>query len=658
VSLSNWIGGAAFLGPIAGLGVIALVLVLGRFAFWLRHFARRTPARGAVEGGVRPGPSGDPIADILLARRNSFDRAWRLATELLTSSGRRIVLLDGAASLAALLGLAGTFIALRGMAVGVGSAPVPFEAGRLAWALGPLLSGLAVFVFARASLGLFHAWENSLRLEVGFALQTPLALPAVRIESPVADLLRPAGEPGPQAQEPPPRPAAASETLRGWVRRPWAPPPREGVLASLRAGALFAVCLLGSVLFHSAIILLARHLDSSASSTRAREGDGVFHASLVANRPEPEALRLESKREEALLPPEPPAVPPPPPAVPKEPEPARPPKSDPEVLETPAAESKPAPEKEEARPASRPEPSPSPPPPAAIPEAERIPEPAAPAEPKTKETADARPDPPAQPRYTETPKAPEKSPEPVASPPAPEGRSLATPAAKDTPVSSPEPAANLGLGQKAPENSEPTALSPSPRASNEISTLGDYRRFLSREMKTGASEGQYVPNLRFGDNKPQENREIMRYFGMELIAYPADQKFYVYIEPEQGLFSRSNDFSYIRNFSTRVIFRNSPYFDTLRAETARRIGVDASSLVVAQLLKPSSAAYIGWKERESAKRAGIVLEDVEACEATFVKTPFGVWIVRIDRLLLRDGKSVPVRDFEWARLSNGKGDDP
>jgi hypothetical protein len=183
--------------------------------------------------------------------------------------------------------------------------------------------------------------------------------------------------------------------------------------------------------------------------------------------------------------------------------------------------------------------------------------------------------------------------------------------------------------------------------------MKEYRQFLEKEMKAGASDARYLPTLRFGDNKEQENREITRYFGMELIAYPKNQKFYVYIDPDQGLYSRSNDFSYIKGFSNRVIFRSSPYFDTLRAEAARRVGVAADTLVVAQLLKPSSAAYIGWKEAECARRAGVALESVEACEASFVKTRFGVWIVRIDRLLLRGGQAQAVEDFEWTRVAGG-----
>ena len=73
---------------------------------------------------------------------------------------------------------------------------------------------------------------------------------------------------------------------------------------------------------------------------------------------------------------------------------------------------------------------------------------------------------------------------------------------------------------------------------------------------------------------------------------------------------------------------------------------------MAQLLKPSSAAYIGWKEAECAKRAGVALDSVDACDASFVKTSFGVWIVRIDRLLLKDGRTLTVDDFEWAKVAS------
>jgi hypothetical protein len=318
--------------------------------------------------------------------------------------------------------------------------------------------------------------------------------------------------------------------------------------------------------------------------------------------------------------------------------------------EKPVQAPKPAPVAEkEVKPAAPPEPPSAPPAPSAAREVEAAPEPPAPAAPKAKETAAASPEPPARVRYTETPKPAAMPAAPAAEEPGPAARTPAPPGPAGGPAAPGAAPAVLGFGD--PDKTAGSAGSDSKGGGGEISSVRDYRRFLAREMKSGGGEGQYVPNLRFGDNKPQENREIMRYFGMELIAYPKNQKFYVYIDPEQGLYSRSNDFTYIHNFSSRVIFRNSPYFDSLRAEAARRVGVDASTLVVAQLLKPSSAAYIGWKERECSRRAGVALEDVDACEATFAKTPFGVWIVRIDRLLMRDGRTIQIQDFEWTKVS-------
>ena len=59
--------------------------------------------------------------------------------------------------------------------------------------------------------------------------------------------------------------------------------------------------------------------------------------------------------------------------------------------------------------------------------------------------------------------------------------------------------------------------------------------------------------------------------------------------------------------------------------------------------------------RGSGKSISVPLEGVEACDASFVKTPFGVWIVRIDRLLLKDGRTLTVDDFEWTKVASAAG---
>src|SRR4029079_19224174 len=232
--------------------------------------------------------------------------------------------------------------------------------------------------------------------------------------------------------------------------------------------------------------------------------------------------------------------PPPKEAPPKEPAPVEAPKA--EAPEPAALTERPKPE-----PAAKPEPAPAAPPPVA--EAKEA---------ETKEADHVKPAagaPPPPAKITETAKD-AGAPPPEPAPPAPSKVGA-------------EPAV-LGFGDPAKAREKAEGAAGSDTRGSGLSTMKDYRQFLAREMKAGAAEGQYVPNLRFGDNKAQENREIMRYFGMELIAYPRTQKFYVYIDPDQGLFSRSNDFAFIRNFSSRAIFRTSPYFDTLRAEAARK----------------------------------------------------------------------------------------
>lgn len=203
---------------------------------------------------------------------------------------------------------------------------------------------------------------------------------------------------------------------------------------------------------------------------------------------------------------------------------------------------------------------------------------------------------------------------------------------------------------KTPDRSEKeTTKEPEPREEKPVAKLSDYRAYLEREMPKGGTSYPYVPKIRFGDNTETENREIMRYFGMELIAYPKDRSYYVYLDPAQGLASKSTDFEYLKNFSNRVIFRESAFFRSLRDLAAKTAGVAPEELVVAQLLKSATARYIEWKQKSAAEAAKIALEEVVTCEATFVRIPTGVWIARIDAMILKDGRRIEARDPEWEK---------
>jgi hypothetical protein len=609
-ALERIVGTTTWLGSIGALGGVALLLIAGSLFARMRRFLAGESAS--------PGQPRDKGA---------------AALEMI-------------ASLAAAVGVLGTFFALRA------------DGSRLIPLFAPVLAGQVVFVFCQGALGLFRSWNvgpTPSPLLAPFPQDRAGALPPPLSQSIGGDpwpvgISRPAdGVPG---ASPPPR----------RHRRPPTPPLRISRMDAVARGAFLLACMIGSILVHAAVLFVALRVHAGSEPVKSPERAGVFAASLVPASRQPSPVFEEIKKEEPPPPPKPEAPKPEPPPEPPKPEP-KPEAPSEAAKEAPvaAATEQPKPElspiakettaKAEA-PAEKPKteapPAAPPPPPAA--EAAPSESPARKAETESAKAEAPKPSasaPPPRSRVTESPETPAGS-QPAEPTPAP--------AAAPPPKAGAEPRV-LGFGEppKNPENPEGPAGSDPRGTASDISTLKDYRKFLAREMKSGAADGPYVPHLRFGDNTAQENREITRYFGMELIAYPKNQKFYVYISPEQDLYSRSNDFTYIQNFSSRAIFRSSPYFDSLRAEAAKRVGAPAESLVLAQLLKPASATYIGWKEAECARRAGVTLAAVEACDATFVKTPFGVWIVRIDRLVLKDGRTMAVEDFEWTRVAASAG---
>src|SRR5947207_3971682 len=135
------------LGPIVALGGAALLLIAGRLFFWTRHFLRRED-RSATDAG---------------RRRLEAIRAGR----------KRVVLIEGIATLAAALGLLATFLDLRSGEAG----SIRPDADRLSLLFAPALSGLGVFVLCRGALGLFHSWTEALRTETVLVPPGPVVLP-------------------------------------------------------------------------------------------------------------------------------------------------------------------------------------------------------------------------------------------------------------------------------------------------------------------------------------------------------------------------------------------------------------------------------------------------------------------------------------------------
>src|SRR5690242_20352709 len=119
---------AVRLGPLAALAGAALLLIAGRLLFWTRHFLRRDD--------------------------RSPSEAGRRQREAVSASGKRVVLIEWIATLAAALGLAATFLDLKHGSAGT-------DPERLSRVFAPALSGLFVFVLSQGALGLFRSWAES-----------------------------------------------------------------------------------------------------------------------------------------------------------------------------------------------------------------------------------------------------------------------------------------------------------------------------------------------------------------------------------------------------------------------------------------------------------------------------------------------------------------
>src|SRR5262245_5633620 len=206
------------------------------------------------------------------------------------------------ASLAAAVGLLGSFLALRA------------DGGRLITLFAPAMAGMVVFLFCQGALGLFRSWT-----EVG---PLPAPVPLERREIAVVPFIGPiGGDPWPTESV---RPPAAAPALR--VRRPAVPPVPPAKEDPVAKAGIIAACMIGSILLHSAVFFIALRVHSGAARAKEPERAGVFAASIVPSPKDPAPLFEDVKKEEPPPPPKP--VPPPEPPKPAPP-PPEPPKVDP-----------------------------------------------------------------------------------------------------------------------------------------------------------------------------------------------------------------------------------------------------------------------------------------------------------------------------------------
>lgn len=168
-------------------------------------------------------------------------------------------------------------------------------------------------------------------------------------------------------------------------------------------------------------------------------------------------------------------------------------------------------------------------------------------------------------------------------------------------------------------------------------------------------EGIPVPDLRVTYHGLDEFIEVMKYFRLKLIAYPISDSnradFVVevknWVNDDFVMHDKFNRSSYTNR--AQVGYGN-PFFDKLLRKIAKRFNLKEKALLLVSLTPKEVDLYFRYKQVEAAKRMGIDPTQVSITYGQYYKTNVG-WILIIDKLQLKDGTMVAVKDFELKEIS-------
>jgi len=165
----------------------------------------------------------------------------------------------------------------------------------------------------------------------------------------------------------------------------------------------------------------------------------------------------------------------------------------------------------------------------------------------------------------------------------------------------------------------------------------DVTRVPAIVFRTNESEAAYI--------------DFLRFFGMKVAVFPPSKRFLAAVDLVSGEVEPVQDgTAFMAQFNKRVIYEKGDYFDRVADRVAQRMGARGENLVVMTLMPHRTARYLGWKELEVCRRAGVDPTSVQQAIATYERGQGGRWIVRIVELQKWNGDKVPVRDFEGDRI--------
>lgn len=215
-----------------------------------------------------------------------------------------------------------------------------------------------------------------------------------------------------------------------------------------------------------------------------------------------------------------------------------------------------------------------------------------------------------------------------------------------------EPPAPSLARSPAPASSPAPSPSPDEAARREEQELA--RRLASLDDAARAEQANVddakVPAIKFtGGASAQDYVHLQQFYGMKVVVYPPSRRFLATFDLASGAVELVADpRAFMARFhGKRAIAEQGAYWSTVAEKVARRMGVArADDLVVLSIFPNRTARYLGWKELEVCRKAGVNPTDVALALCTYERRPNGTWIVKVIELQGFDGRHIPVRDFE------------
>lgn len=181
-----------------------------------------------------------------------------------------------------------------------------------------------------------------------------------------------------------------------------------------------------------------------------------------------------------------------------------------------------------------------------------------------------------------------------------------------------------------------------------------YAGFL-QSIDAKSIKGLPTPDLTVWYQNEKEIISVAKYFGLKFVVYeePFEGQNPVFIEvsdPSLPKFEKSERID-LTHYSNRVRqHKEHPFFGTLLSTAVGNFNLDVNRSRLIVLVPKEVDLYFRYKQIECAKQNDIDPFSVKVTNARYYRTNLNNWILVIDTIDLRDGRTTKVEDFELKKF--------